>query len=86
MIEGELDGALCSFIGRDCLLERFIACWEGIQGKMVFPTSEEHDIGHMFHTWFRALGIDGKKTEYMNNGQPLPIAHDECHAVEEVLA
>lgn len=52
----------------------------------VFVTSQELDIGHMFHTWFRALGIDPEKTEYDNRGQPLPIAHDECHAVEELLA
>lgn len=52
----------------------------------VFVTSEEHDIGHMFHTWFRALGIDPAKTEYDNQGQPLPIAHDNCHAVKELLA
>lgn len=49
-------------------------------------TTEEYDIGHMFHTWFRALGVDPKQTQYDNNGQPLPIAHDDCHAVEELLA
>ncbi|HEV7223113.1 MAG TPA: DUF1501 domain-containing protein [Pirellulales bacterium] len=49
-------------------------------------TTEEYDIGHMFHTWFRALGIDPKQTQYDNNGQPLPIAHDDCHAVDELLA
>ncbi len=54
--------------------------------KGTFVNSEEFDIGHMFHTWFRALGINSLKTEYDNNGQPLPIAHDDCHAVEEVLA
>ena len=48
--------------------------------------TEEYDIGHMFHTWFRALGIDPKQTEYDNNGQPLPIAHEDCHAVTELLA
>lgn len=48
--------------------------------------SEPLDIGHMFHTWFRAIGIDPKKTEYSNAGQPLPIAHDDHHACEEVLA
>jgi len=49
-------------------------------------TSDEHDIGHLFHTWFRALGIDPDKTEYDNNGQPLPIAHDECQMIKELLA
>ena len=48
--------------------------------------SEEHDIGHMFHTWFRALGIDSATTQYDNAGQPLPIAHDEQSAIAAVLA
>ena len=48
--------------------------------------NDEHDIGHMFHTWFRALGIDPAETQYDNNGQPLPIAHEECAALEDVLA
>lgn len=47
---------------------------------------EEHDIGHLFHTWFRALGIDPAHTEYNNNGQPLPIAHEDCHPIQEMLA
>ncbi len=47
---------------------------------------DEHDIGHMFHTWFHALGIDSHRVEYDNAGQPLPIAHDECHEIQEVLA
>jgi len=48
--------------------------------------SEPHDIGAMFHTWYRALGIDPHATEYMNGTQPLPIAHDDMDAVEELLA
>jgi hypothetical protein len=52
----------------------------------VTVASEPYDIGHMFHTWFRALGVDPKTVEYDNHGQPLPIAHEECHAVKEVLA
>jgi hypothetical protein len=48
--------------------------------------SPEHDIGHLFHTWFRCLGIDSKKTEYDNKGQPLPLAHDDCAVINEVVA
>ena len=48
--------------------------------------SEPHDIGHLFHTWWQALGIDPTHTEYRNAGQPLPIAHEDMHAVKEVLA
>jgi uncharacterized protein (DUF1501 family) len=51
-----------------------------------FVTTDEFDIGHMFHTWFKALGIDPAMTEYNNGGQPLPIAHDGCRAVEELLS
>ena len=47
---------------------------------------EPLDIGHMFHTWFAALGIDSKKVEYDNHGQPLPLAHDGCSVVKELLA
>jgi uncharacterized protein (DUF1501 family) len=53
------------------------------QGTWV--AGDEHDIGHLFHTWFRALGVD-PTTEYDNAGQPLPVAHEDCKAVTEVLA
>ncbi len=46
---------------------------------------DELDIGHLFHTWFQALGIDSSVTEYDNAGQPLPIAHDELEPVSELL-
>ncbi len=51
-----------------------------------YVTTEPYDIGHMFHTWFLALGIDARQVEYNNNGQPLPIAHEGCHPVKELLA
>lgn len=51
-----------------------------------YVASDEHDIGHMFHTWFEALGISPIKNEYDNGGQPLPIAHDECKPVFDLLA
>ena len=47
---------------------------------------EGYDIGHLFHTWFQALGIKSDQIEYDNHGQPLPIAHDDCFAVKEALA
>jgi hypothetical protein len=84
-------------IGRDHWPEAWSLCMAGCgvkRGVVVGETNElgtyvktdEYDIGHMFHTWFQALGIDPAKIEYDNNGQPLPIAHDECHAVKELLA
>ncbi|MDA1050152.1 MAG: DUF1501 domain-containing protein [Planctomycetota bacterium] len=48
--------------------------------------SDAYDIGHLFHTIFRCLGIDPTNTEYHNNGQPLPIAHDDCGPIAEVMA
>ncbi len=51
-----------------------------------FVSTEEYDIGHLFHTWFRCVGIDPAAVEYDNNGQPLPIAHDDMHPIKEALA
>jgi hypothetical protein len=51
-----------------------------------FVEGDAVDIGHMFHTWFRCLGIDTSTTEYDNHGQPLPLAHDDCRVVSELLA
>ena len=48
--------------------------------------SEPHDVGSLFHTWYRALGIDPTQTNYRNAGQPLPIAHEDMKPVKEVLA
>jgi uncharacterized protein (DUF1501 family) len=51
-----------------------------------FVSTEEYDIGHLFHTWFTALGIDSRKIEYDNGGQPLPLAHEDMGPVKELLA
>ncbi len=51
-----------------------------------FVKDNGHDIGAVFHTWFHALGIDSKKVEYENNGQPLPLAHDDMGPIREALA
>ncbi|HEY1189969.1 MAG TPA: DUF1501 domain-containing protein [Gemmata sp.] len=48
--------------------------------------TEPVDIGGLFHTWFRALGIDPDITQFGNAGQPLPIAHEEMKPVKDVLA
>ena len=47
---------------------------------------QEHDIGHIFHTVFKAMDIDPSTTEYHNDGQPLPIAHDDCGPIKELLS
>ena len=54
--------------------------------KGTFVNGPGHDIGAVFHTWFNALGIDTKKVEYNNNGQPLPLAHEDMQAIKEALA
>jgi hypothetical protein len=35
---------------------------------------------------FQCVGINSAKVEYDNQGQPLPIAHDDCQPITEVLA
>ena len=45
-----------------------------------------YDIGSVFHTWYRALGIDSRTVEYKHNNQPLPLAHEEMYAIKEALA
>lgn len=63
-------------------------------GVVVGETNEEgtdvktqpYDIGHLFHTWYAALGIDSKTAEYHNGEQPLPIAHDDYEPIRELLA
>ncbi len=68
-----------------CSVGRGIAVGE-TNAEGTWVESEEHDIGHMFHTWFKALGIDPQHTEYDNQGQPLPIAHDDCGVIKELLS
>jgi len=54
--------------------------------KGTWVTEDEYDVGHLFHTWFKALGVDSHKIEYDNNGQPLPVANEETSAIEKILA
>ena len=51
-----------------------------------FCDGSEYDIGNLFHTIFKCLGVDSKQSEYLNNGQPLPIAHEDMDVIREVLA
>ncbi|MCH8047820.1 MAG: DUF1501 domain-containing protein [Planctomycetes bacterium] len=83
-------------VGRDHFPEAWSMCMGGAglaQGAVVGKTNakgtwiegEEYDIGHVFHTIFRAIGIDPAKTEYDNNGQPLPLANEDCGPIKELL-
>ncbi len=51
-----------------------------------FVDESPYDAGHLFHTIFRAVGVDPEKTEYDNYGQPLPIVREGCGPIKEVLA
>lgn len=84
-------------IGRDHWPEAWSVAMAGCglkRGAVIGATNEqgtwvstkEFDIGYLFHTWFRCLGIDTSKQEYDNHGQPLPLAHDECAVISEALA
>lgn len=68
-----------------CGLKRGVVAGE-TNDMGTFVKGDEHDIGALFHTWFACLGIDTKKVEYDNSGQPLPLAHDDMRAVKELLA
>jgi hypothetical protein len=54
--------------------------------KGTWVTEDEVDVGHLFHTWFRALGVDLSHREYDNNGQPLPVANEDTAAIAKLLA
>ena len=53
--------------------------------KGTWVTDAEYDVGHLFHTWFKAVGIDTSKVEYDNHGQPLPVANEDCFPIKELL-
>ena len=86
-----------SHVGRDHWPEAWSVAMAGaglkkgiVHGKTnalgTFVEDEEYDIGHLFHTWFHALGVPEEKMEYVNNGQPLPVAHDDCGPIQGLLA
>ncbi|MFM7151574.1 MAG: DUF1501 domain-containing protein [Gemmataceae bacterium] len=41
--------------------------------------------GHLFHTYFRALGLDPKKNYYIDQ-RPIPMADPKASAITEILA
>jgi hypothetical protein len=41
--------------------------------------------GHLFHTYFKALGLDPKKNYYVDQ-RPIPMADPKASAIKEVLA
>jgi hypothetical protein len=45
-----------------------------------------YDVGHLFHTVFKAVGIDPDEQVYKHNGQTLAIAREDMGPIKEVLA
>jgi len=83
-------------LGRDHWPEAWSVAMAGagiIPGQAVGETTapgvevkgQAFDIGHMFHTWFAALGVSTSAVHYEQNGQPLPLAHEGTHAVRALL-
>jgi hypothetical protein len=67
----------------------------GIQGGAVVGktnangtavTDREVNGAHLFHTYFRALGIDPTRNLYTPEGRPLTIADTKASAITELLA
>jgi uncharacterized protein (DUF1501 family) len=48
-------------------------------------TEREVNSGHLFHTYFRALGLNPRRNHYPQ-GQPVPMADPKADAITEVLA
>jgi uncharacterized protein (DUF1501 family) len=47
-------------------------------------TDREVNGGHLFHTYFRALGLDTKKKYYIND-RPIPMVDPNASAIDELL-
>lgn len=45
-----------------------------------------YDVGHLFHTIYRAVGVNPEQTVYQHNGQALAIAREDMDPMKEVLA
>jgi uncharacterized protein (DUF1501 family) len=48
-------------------------------------TESEVNGGHLFHTYFRALGLD-PRSKYYVDGRPIPRTDPKASAIQEVLA
>jgi hypothetical protein len=48
-------------------------------------TQRQVNGGHLFHTYFRALGLDPRRNHY-HNGRPIAMADPQADAIREVLA
>jgi uncharacterized protein (DUF1501 family) len=51
-----------------------------------FVDEAPYDVGSLFHTVYRAVGIDPDVASFKNNGQRLAIAREDMGPIKEVLA
>jgi uncharacterized protein (DUF1501 family) len=83
-------------LGRDHWSRAWSVCLagSGIQpGSLIGKTNangtavsdREVGAGHLFHTYFRALGLDPAR-KYVVNGQPIPMGDPKAEAIKELLA
>jgi hypothetical protein len=47
-------------------------------------TDRQVNGGHLFHTYFRALGLDPRRNHY-HQGRPIPMADPQAAAIQEIL-
>jgi hypothetical protein len=47
-------------------------------------TDRQVNGGHLFHTYFRALGLDSRRNHYHNN-RPIPMADPDAAPIREIL-
>jgi hypothetical protein len=48
-------------------------------------TDRQVNGGHLFHTYFRSLGLDPRRNHY-HQGRPIPMADPQASAIQEILA
>lgn len=48
-------------------------------------TDGQVNAAHLFHTYFRALGLNPSRNQY-HDGRPIPIADPQASAIQEILA
>ncbi len=48
-------------------------------------TERQVNGGHLFHTYFRALGLDSRRNHY-HSGRPIPMADPQAAPIQEILA
>lgn len=84
-------------LGRDHWPQAWSMCMAGcgIKGGSVHGKTnatgtwvDDGEVGYadLFHTYFHALGFTSHETEYINDGQPLPVANEEAHAIRSILS